>query len=237
VTTLTFLTLNTGNEFTQPTALSALLTDVDVSVAALQELHADTAGLLRQEVQDQFPHQILSPAYIHGKGLISRFPIVRHDWFVLPSGRTCLEAVLDIAGTPARVFVVHLTPPERGRMVRPTNQDVEVLISRATWDTPSILAGDFNFVRPARSYRLLRQAGFSDAFASAGSGSGLTYPTRYQHRPITLPRMVRIDYIWMSEHFVARTSWVGPEVGSDHKPLLAELELRVDRQMVPPADA
>ena len=205
-----------------------MLVDEEVSLAVLEELHADTADAMRDDLREQFPYQIHSPAYISGKGLVSRMPVVGHEWFEPPSGRTWLKAVVDVSGCHVNVFVVHLAPPEQGRMLRPVANDMEVLISRATGDTPTILAGDFNFVRPAKSYRLLLRAGFRDMFAIAGSGAGLTYPTRYQRRPVRLPRLVRIDYIWISKHFRPIASWLGPKVGSDHLPLLAEVELQTD---------
>jgi endonuclease/exonuclease/phosphatase (EEP) superfamily protein YafD len=34
---------------------------------------------------------------------------------------------------------------------------------------------------------------------------------------------MRIDHILYTDHFVAQRAWVGPNAGSDHLPVLAEL--------------
>jgi vancomycin resistance protein VanJ len=35
--------------------------------------------------------------------------------------------------------------------------------------------------------------------------------------------LVRIDYVWYTDDFRATRAWVGPDAGSDHLPVLAEL--------------
>jgi endonuclease/exonuclease/phosphatase (EEP) superfamily protein YafD len=60
-----------------------------------------------------------------------------------------------------------------------------------------------------------------------GAGWGLTSPTRYQHLPIPLPRLVRIDYIWATPHFVPLAGAVGLHIGSDHLPVICALALRL----------
>jgi len=79
-----------------------------------------------------------------------------------------------------------------------------------------LLAGDFN--TPEGS-SILRQcwARFSDAFSVAGLGFGHTY---YSRRVST-----RIDYIMAGSSWRCRRCWIGPDVGSPHRPVIAELEL------------
>jgi len=79
-----------------------------------------------------------------------------------------------------------------------------------------LLAGDFN--TPSGS-SILRQcwAGFSDAFSFAGCGFGHTY---YSRRVST-----RIDYIMAGSSWRCCRCWVGPDVGSAHRPVIGELKL------------
>jgi endonuclease/exonuclease/phosphatase (EEP) superfamily protein YafD len=83
-------------------------------------------------------------------------------------------------------------------------------------DRPFLIGGDFNMPSDspmmaalARSCRL----GFEDV----GWGFGYTRPTR-------LP-WIRIDHVVASTDWTFTRCWVGPDLGSDHLPLLAELVL------------
>jgi endonuclease/exonuclease/phosphatase (EEP) superfamily protein YafD len=82
-------------------------------------------------------------------------------------------------------------------------------------DGPVILAGDFNMPCESGIFRASWR-GFSDAFSTAGFGFGYTYYAR--------KTVVRIDYVLAGNGWVCRRSWVGPDVGSPHRPLIAELE-------------
>jgi endonuclease/exonuclease/phosphatase (EEP) superfamily protein YafD len=86
-------------------------------------------------------------------------------------------------------------------------------ISRSEGDV--VIAGDFNM--PSESL-IYRQAWgrFTDAFAAAGLGLGHTKSTRLYG--------IRIDHILAGPGWHCRRCWVGPDVGSDHFPVLADLE-------------
>jgi endonuclease/exonuclease/phosphatase (EEP) superfamily protein YafD len=98
-----------------------------------------------------------------------------------------------------------------------------------------VLLTDFNRVGWQAAYRQLRQSGLIDAFGTAGRGAGFTLPTRLSHLAyrghplgeLPLPPLLRVDYVWHTAHFRAIASWIGGNAGSDHLPVLAELE-RVD---------
>lgn len=85
---------------------------------------------------------------------------------------------------------------------------------------PTLVCGDFNTPPAGRVYRRLKQ-GFRDAFGEAGVGWGYTYPSHFP--------LLRIDYVFCSSHWVPLFATVGPEPGSDHRPLFAELALLDDR--------
>lgn len=81
---------------------------------------------------------------------------------------------------------------------------------------PTIVAGDFN--APAGSTLLnAMKVDFRDGFERAGWGFGYTWPSR-------LPGL-RIDQIYATPEWTFRRCWVGPDIGSDHRPVIAELTL------------
>jgi len=81
-----------------------------------------------------------------------------------------------------------------------------------------IIAGDLNLPPESAIYRRF-WAGYRNAFSEAGLGFGYT----------EWPRMrkvrfgIRIDHILSSSDWRPRRCWVGPDVGSDHLPLIADL--------------
>ena len=87
-----------------------------------------------------------------------------------------------------------------------------------------ILAGDFNLPVDSAIYRQYWSE-YRNAFSDAGLGFGYTEWPRIRGRFLGL----RIDHILTGPGWRCRRCWVGPDVGSDHLPLLAELTL-------PPAD-
>ena len=82
-------------------------------------------------------------------------------------------------------------------------------------------AGDFNLPPDSPMLAPLRRR-FRDAFAEAGRGYGYTYPSR-------LP-WVRIDHILAGRHWTIDRCRVGPDLGSDHRPLIAEAVLADPRK-------
>ena len=81
-------------------------------------------------------------------------------------------------------------------------------------DVPVLISGDFN--TPGQSSIFHRSwSGLTDAYDRAGFGLGHTYFSRRN--------AVRIDHVLYDRHWVCDRCWVGPDVGSPHRPLIAEL--------------
>lgn len=88
------------------------------------------------------------------------------------------------------------------------------------WIAPSdggavLLAGDFNMPAESVIFRRLWSR-YTDAFLAAGLGFGHTKFTRWFG--------VRIDHILAGPGWRIRRCWVGPDVGSDHRPLIADID-------------
>ena len=107
---------------------------------------------------------------------------------------------------PAEVQANSLARLQQSRMV----SDCAMALGPAT-----LLAGDFN---TAQGSVILRQcwSRFSNAFSVAGFGFGHTY---------FAPRVsMRIDYVLAGSAWRCNRCWVGPDVGSAHRPLIADME-------------
>jgi vancomycin resistance protein VanJ len=171
-----------------------------------------------------------------GLGLVSRFPIV--DIHVLPldeaasGGGTVIHYELSGPTGPLNVFAVHLETPRdgleavlaekwRGVPALRANIDLRLreseaasrLIARA--QGPTIVAGDFNLPVESLIYRRYWSS-LANAFSRAGRGRG--------HSKFTSKFGIRIDHILTGPGWRARRAKVGPYVGSDHRPVIADLE-------------
>jgi endonuclease/exonuclease/phosphatase (EEP) superfamily protein YafD len=83
---------------------------------------------------------------------------------------------------------------------------------------PTIAAGDFNFTVYSPAYaRMLRESGLADAFA--GRGWQPTWMAGFW------PLALRIDHVLASRSLCVEHAEVGPDVGSDHRPLLVRLRM------------
>jgi endonuclease/exonuclease/phosphatase (EEP) superfamily protein YafD len=79
---------------------------------------------------------------------------------------------------------------------------------------PVVVAGDFNMPVDSAIYRRF-WSGFDNAFSRAGLGFGATKRTRWFG--------VRIDHVLAGPGFQVEDAWIGPDLGSDHRPILADL--------------
>jgi vancomycin resistance protein VanJ len=81
-----------------------------------------------------------------------------------------------------------------------------------------IIAGDLNLPPDSTIYREF-WGEYRNAFGEAGLGFGYTEWPRMRK----LRFGIRIDHILAGGDWRARSCWVGPDVGSDHLPLIAEI--------------
>jgi endonuclease/exonuclease/phosphatase (EEP) superfamily protein YafD len=85
---------------------------------------------------------------------------------------------------------------------------------------PFLVAGDFNLPVDSRIYDR-SWSWLGNAFSEAGWGFGATKFTRWHG--------VRIDHVLGGPGWACRSCWVGPDVGSDHRPVIADMDLSVPR--------
>ena len=88
---------------------------------------------------------------------------------------------------------------------------------------PVLIAGDTNL--PGSSWAFGHCfGGFQDGFATVGNGFGYTFPSTPRHEP-----WMRIDRVLADYHFRFLSFDVGPGLLSDHRPVIADLELEAQR--------
>ena len=147
-----------------------------------------------------------------------------------------VRAVVSTAAGPVRVGLVHVATPRHAldsyfSLHQIPNQGPQTWVNINQRDEesgfarqwilqgealPTIIAGDLNLTTESAIYR--RYWGdFRNAFGRAGWGTGYTKHTRRWG--------VRIDHVLTSDDIGTHAAFVGPDVGSDHWPLIADLVL------------
>jgi endonuclease/exonuclease/phosphatase family metal-dependent hydrolase len=158
------------------------------------------------------------PRRQYGNALLSAHPVLAWRNVLLPhpnggEQRGLLDALVDVDGTPVRMFTTHLqhdSDAERRAQVD------AVLAELAGAPRPVVLTGDLN-ARPGSVELRRLTAVLVDAWRTAGAGPGYTFDARTPH--------ARIDYVLSSPDLVARDAVVTPSRASDHRPVSARLEL------------
>jgi endonuclease/exonuclease/phosphatase (EEP) superfamily protein YafD len=223
---LRVLTCNTGGGGFRPGALAELIAATGPDLVAVQEgsvrsLPGGTfpAGWqLRTTVASRYPIRAvekLAPNVFGGYGFITRFDLETPGG-LLHFFNLHLETVRD--GLEALLW--HKSRPWRAAPAIAANLAVRARESAAAsaWvrqvSGPVLIAGDFNMPTDSAIYRQCWSP-FVNAFSAAGLGFGYTKFTSWHG--------IRIDHILAGPHWRCSRAWVGPDVGSDHRPVLAEL--------------
>lgn len=232
---LTVMTYNVGDGLAQPERLVPMLRAAAADIVGIQELGPAQGAAIASELLDLYPHQVLHPDGIPGKGIISRYPLVETTQLELHPGRPDLQGRVATPEGDLTVLVAHPPPPRFGRNRRYldalSNAQIQQIIEAVGGDLPVVLLTDFNRITWHAAYRQLAATGLIDAYASAGGGLGFTLPTRLSTPSVRenllgrmpLPPILRVDYVWHTPHFRTEKSWLGHNAGSDHLPVLANL--------------
>jgi vancomycin resistance protein VanJ len=132
----------------------------------------------------------------------------------LPSPRYGLQSVLD------RTTVFSLS--RKGLLIEETahrrhvSKEVQQAISASS--LPVVVAGDFNMPTDSTIYRDV-WGRYSNAFSKTGAGYGRTEFASMHGIKVG----VRIDHILVGNGLGVRVCETGPDVGSDHLPLIADI--------------
>lgn len=207
--------------------LGGLCETIQPDVIALQEAPA-TASALFPESEGWHTKQ-------HGELVVaSRHPILhtetinsrRHPWRSL-----ALQCDIEAPLGTMHVVCVHLMTPRSGLAavmhsrlagLDELGANTELRYNEAKlvseWirriSGPTIIAGDFNLLPESQIYREYF-SNLRNTFSTSGWGWGATKFTKWHG--------VRIDHVLANEQFRSSSCYVAQDVGSDHRPVVAEL--------------
>ncbi|HML24477.1 MAG TPA: endonuclease/exonuclease/phosphatase family protein [Aggregatilinea sp.] len=230
--TIKVATYNILSHFSDPDQVVAVIRDMDADVVGFEEVGPEHADRIQAELGEDYPYQVWYPQMpVHGVGLISRYPILEEAPFsALPDSMRHLRAVIDTPGGPVTVFVAHPRPPHG---LLPTGYDdslrdaelADLRVRVRTESGPVLMLCDCNMSDQSDAYQATARI-LHDSFRESGWGLDFSYPNRLRDLAPGL-RIVRIDYVWHSDHFTALEARTWTSGGSsDHRPVVARLSLK-----------
>lgn len=167
-----------------------------------------------------YPHYHIEPARM-GAAVFTKWPVISAEAVPLAkSGAIAARMTIDWRGSPVNVLGVHLNWPLGPRNSKFRNEELGKLVefSKAR-QGPLIVAGDFNLTPWSEYFRdALEQSGLHDA--AIGFGLARSWPSQFA------PVGIRIDHCWLSPQWRSVSAEIGPSLGSDHLPLIADLSLQ-----------
>lgn len=204
-------------------------TSYEATRALIRDSRADLVGLL--EVDDRWLRE-LAPVLAGYPGRIER---TRDDNFgiALYATGTAVGAaealgtqlptiVADVTtpgGAQLAVVLTHPLPPIAGALHADQLTQFTAIAARVRGlaGAPVVLAGDFNATPWSHAYQLLRRrSGLCDS--RAGFGHQATFPASW---PAALG--IPIDHVLVACELGVRDRRIGPDAGSDHRPVIVDL--------------
>lgn len=171
-----------------------------------------------------YSHEVINDAS-YGMVVYSKFPLLGTQTHYLHNDEVpSVETVVDLPGAQdVRLFAVHPVPPNNFKN-HPDNEgqgEKEMLkigkLARASAE-PVIVAGDFNDVAWSRVDRL---TGTDDYLYDVRVGRGMYTSFDAGKFFLRWP----LDHVFLTKEFGLERLERGPDVGSDHFPILAEVGL------------
>jgi endonuclease/exonuclease/phosphatase (EEP) superfamily protein YafD len=186
-----------------------------------------------ESLRQQFKYEIAYPQENwYGMLLLSHFPISEESIrFLVQDDIPSIHATVELrSGQKVRIVALHPRPPEPIRDVdaRHRNAELVLIANEVSSEVPVIVGGDLNDVAWSATTRLfLRLSKLLDP----RRGRGFFNTFHAKHALFRFP----LDHVFHSRHFTLRRIKRLEYVGSDHFPILIELQLEPEKAIEQPA--
>jgi endonuclease/exonuclease/phosphatase (EEP) superfamily protein YafD len=198
--------------------VTAFLNETDADVAVLEEVTAEHLDTLHGGLDNRYPHSVGD----FGIVIFSKYPIKADGRLDRPGYPEWIRLLarwveLDVNGTTVELVGVHAARPFYPVL---QEHDVTALVQfLLTRKLPLIVAGDFNMTPWTDQLKRLTYLTGLGRFNTFN----FTWPMRWRGYPL-LP-VVAIDNVFVSRDFARIAIIPGPRLGSDHRPIVADIAL------------
>jgi endonuclease/exonuclease/phosphatase (EEP) superfamily protein YafD len=213
VLTVATANVHLGNRDTSP--LIRWIAKDNPDVLVLHEVSPEYAK--RLEALDGYPFRRFTPSTDpFGMAVLSRFPFTQTQVVVGEDGIRHIEAQLDWTGQAVKLTTWHPMPPISPRDHGMRNRQLRALAEAAKASgQPAIIAGDLNATPWSNAFSGLDRIGFRRA-----TGLAPTWPVAGRGW-LGIP----IDHVLVTQHWSVVEGKVGPNIGSDHLPVIVRIGL------------
>jgi endonuclease/exonuclease/phosphatase (EEP) superfamily protein YafD len=203
--------------------LVAWLARSDADVIALQEVTPAWEAALAP-LYERYPYRrVFARTDPYGMALLSRWPLDRDAGAIdfAGDGLPSLVGMITLPGARAvRVIAMHTHWPVTRRLQQQRDAALHAAAQlAAAGATATVLAGDLNLTPYAPAFaRLVDESGLSDSLED------MAWRPTWQAGfwPLALP----IDHVLVPRNACVVAQEIGPDVGSDHRPLAITLRLQ-----------
>lgn len=196
----------------------AFLDRIDAGAVVLEEVRPHHGDLLAK-LGTLYPHRV---GGAHGLVILSKHKILA-DGSVNREGQPPWMSLiirwvrLDVNGTSVELAGVHLARPFYPELQHADIVGLTHFVQSRSG--PLILAGDFNMAPWTWQLKRFTRATGMGRFNTFQP----TWPMRWRDLPL-LP-VIPIDNVFASAHFASLGTTMGPRLGSDHRPVIADIAL------------
>lgn len=171
----------------------------------------------------RIPDKAFSPRLGIGMGILSKYPLSNTSVVQLKDEPPILVTDVQWNEKTITFTVVHPVPPYNAQWAGNRNDLLKVAsITSNARNNPVVLVGDFNATPWSAGVKIVEKQGLSRAETPLP-----TWPAKFSMPfPMFLTTVIPIDHIMISPHWNVVSSQRGDFVGSDHLPVVAELQLR-----------
>ncbi|MFP3943892.1 MAG: endonuclease/exonuclease/phosphatase family protein [Alphaproteobacteria bacterium] len=213
------LTFNLHDRNTNYEKAVDYISEADADVVCLQEALGEWRTAV-SSLLDLYPHALQSAK--GGTILMSKLPLKVRDVNLAAATPYSVAVTVEGLERPVDLLCLHLTRPLSPSKMALRNQEMGHLV-RTVFQSkhPVILLGDFNAsTRSPALFRFMQQAGLKTS--GPGFPPANTWPGGFALFGL------RIDHVMFSRQWRLIRDEVGPALGSNHRPLTAELALPAD---------
>ena len=210
--------------------------DVPAVLRAIDTMHPDVCvfeeytpafdAALSPALSAAFPYRCVEPRELgYGLAVYSRLPFAEPPRPAVDDARAQIRVAVRLGTAAVAVYGVHPSAPTHtAKVLKNRHQVLDLIAQLRTEPLPAILAGDWNFTAETPNAIALTRAGLTDAFDLASPGGrGATWPQHAGWR--SRAPGVRIDHAYLSPGLTCTRYATGPDDGSDHLPIVAEVAL------------
>lgn len=214
---LTLVQVNLMFRNPTPGAVVALMRARQADVVTLQEVSAANQTIIRALARD-YPYRVQCPfSGVGGVAVLSRLPLASGNarGCVKWNGLAWLRVLA--AGRPLSVAAIHLHWPYPFGQAHHIDRLEKSL---RTIPRPVLLGGDFNATPWSHAVRRIAQA------TGTRVAGGLRFTWRRKVARLLPAIRLPLDHVLVPPELSVRTISTGPEVGSDHRPVITTLAFR-----------